>query len=514
MKIKKENLADRFKKIVNKDRNKDALIFSNGKKITFDQLDHFSNLIIKKFFNKKNIHKRVCILSDKNELVYYVIIACLKAGKSYTVLDIEAPIFRNEKIIKTLYPALIFNITNKKIILKKKTKIINKSILIKSLNNNNKDVKSLNIRVNSNTTAYIMFTSGSTGEPKGVSISHHNVLNFIDWSKKEYSFNKTEVFTNLNGLHFDNSIFDVFASLFNGYTLIPLNKSELLDTNTVIKLFKKYKITNWFSVPSLLIYFLRFNNISIKKLPFVKRIIFGGEAFPKNLLKVLFNKVKNKINLYNVYGPTECTCICSSYLINKSDFSKKEMERYAPLGKKMITNFKYKILKDNRKKTSIGEKGELILIGENVGKGYYNNMNETKKKFFSKIIRNKKIKTKFYRTGDIVYKDKLNKFIYFVARADNQVKFMGHRIELNEIEIVLKKNKNIKNCIVTFGKKNNIDEITAWIVSKKKLNNLNKTISKKLPNYMIPRKFNFIENFPINLNGKIDKVSLKKGYYD
>ena len=89
------------------------------KKITFDQLDHFSNLIIKKFFNKKNIHKRVCILSDKNELVYYVIIACLKAGKSYTVLDIEAPIFRNEKIIKTLYPALIFNITNKKIILKK-----------------------------------------------------------------------------------------------------------------------------------------------------------------------------------------------------------------------------------------------------------------------------------------------------------------------------------------------------------------------------------------------------------
>ena len=137
-----------------------------------------------------------------------------------------------------------------------------------------------------------------------------------------------------------------------------------------------------------------------------------------------------------------------------------------------------------------------------------------KKKFFSKIIRNKKIKTKFYRTGDIVYKDKLNKFIYFVARADNQVKFMGHRIELNEIEIVLKKNKNIKNCIVTFGKKNNIDEITAWIVSKKKLNNLNKTISKKLPNYMIPRKFNFIENFPINLNGKIDKVSLKEGYYD
>ena len=91
---------------------------------------------------------------------------------------------------------------------------------------------------------------------------------------------------------------------------------------------------------------------------------------------------------------------------------------------------------------------------------------------------------------------------------------MGHRIELNEIEIVLRKNKKIQNCIVTFGKKDNVDEITAWIVSKKKLTNLNKSISKKLPYYMIPRKFNFIENFPINPNGKIDKVSLKRGYYD
>ena len=125
----------------------------------------------------------MCILSDKNELVYYVIIACLKAGKSYTVLDIEAPIFRNEKIIKTLYPALIFNITNKKIILKKKTKIINKSILIKSLNDNNKDVKSLNIRVNSNTTAYIMLHRIHRRTERCFT-SHHNVLNFIDWSKK------------------------------------------------------------------------------------------------------------------------------------------------------------------------------------------------------------------------------------------------------------------------------------------------------------------------------------------
>lgn len=512
--LAKNNLETKFNLIVKKNKFKNALIFPNRRKITFDLLDRNSNIIAKKFLVQKNLNSRICIYSDKNEFVFYLILACLKVGKSYTVLDVDAPINRNKKIVTTLNPGLLFNLTDKKFFIKRK-KIINKKSVVKTLKFETlKYENKLLNKTKKESVAYVMFTSGSTGAPKGAKISHENILNFIEWSKKQYDFHKEEVFANLNGLHFDNSVFDIYASLFNGYTLVPFNKNELLDPNLFIKISKIFKITNWFSVPSLILYFLKFNCISDKKLPFIKRMIFGGEAFPKKELKTLFKKTKNKIKLYNVYGPTECTCICSSYLIKNKDFKKNEMKRYAPLGKKMINKFKYEIIKSDGKKAVNGKKGELILKGVNVGLGYLNNKFETKKRFYLAPVK-RNLKLRHYRTGDIVYKDKKSKLIYFVSRADNQIKFMGHRIELDEIEIALNKIKNIKRCVVTFGKKNNTYEITAWVILKNQKNcDFTKEVAKDLPNYMIPRKFNFIKDLPINPNGKIDKIKLKEGYYD
>lgn len=509
-----DNLGTYFEKLATQNKKKTAVQFLNGNKISFENLNLNSNKIsswmIKSGVKPNNC---ICILSNKNEYAFFLIIACLKVGAPYTILDKDVPFSRNARIIKTLKPRFIFSTLDQSSKISKYKNFISRKIIEEILLNQLIKIKRPNF--DSRFLAYNMFTSGSTGNPKGVSITHKNVFNFISWAKEEYKINKKDVFSNLNGLHFDNSIFDIFGGLFNGLTLVSVNKEELFDPKKFLSLSKKYKITTWFSVPSLLIYFLYFNAVNKRSFASYNRVIFGGEAFPKKDLKQLFDIIGSRVKIYNVYGPTECTCICSNYKISKFDFSKKEISKYAPLGKKMIKKFDFYILNKN-KKSKFGEKGELVLCGPNVGQGYYNNTFETKKRFVQNHLQNKnKKKNIVYMTGDIVYQEKKSRLIYFVSRSDNQIKHLGHRIELDEIEKALNSLDKIKSSVVTYGKKNNIDEITAWLFNcKKKEKEIKYELTKILPNYMIPSRINFLKKVPINNNGKIDRLKIKLNYYD
>ena len=276
---------------------------------------------------------------------------------------------------------------------------------------------------------------------------------------------------------------------------------------------KHYSVNLWFSVPSLLVYFLKLKAFKKNSLKKIKYIIFGGEGFPKKQLKDLYKIFKNRASLINVYGPTECTCICTSYKITPTDFFPKEINKLAPLGKSLISNFKYSIVKKNNKIAKLGQIGELLIGGENVAKGYFNLNEETKTKFIQNPLHEKFIDI-VYKSGDLVYQDKFNKKLYFVSRNDNQIKFRGHRIELGEIENIINSFDEIIESAVTFGKKNNLDEITAWVVYKKKSQNLKNNIKNKLPNYMIPQNIIEKDFLPKNNNGKIDRKKLMKIYYD
>ncbi len=507
-----DNLGNYFEKIAIQNKKKIAIQFLNGDKISFGNLNlnsnKISNWMIKSGVKSNNC---ICILSNKNEYAFFLIIACLKVGAPYTILDKDVPFSRNLRIIKTLKPRFIFSTVDHKSKITKFKNFISQKKIKEILKNKLTKVKRPNFE--DKILAYNMFTSGSTGNPKGVSITHKNVFNFISWVKKEYKINKKDIFSNLNGLHFDNSIFDIFGGLFNGVTLVSINKEELFDPRKYLSLSKKYQITTWFSVPSLLVYFMYFNAINKRSFASYKRVLFGGEAFPKKDLKKLFDIIGSRTKIYNVYGPTECTCICSNYKISKFDFSKKEITKYAPLGKKMIKKFDYYILNKN-KKIKFGEKGELVLCGPNVGQGYYNNKPETKKRFVQNHFK-KKNKDIVYMTGDIVYQEKKNRLIYFVSRSDNQIKHLGHRIELDEIEKALNSLNKIKGSIVTYGKKNNINEITGWVFNcKKKEREIKYELIKILPNYMIPSRINYLKKIPINNNGKIDRLKIKSNYYD
>lgn len=513
----KYNLGIKFHFLADKNKYSKALII-NKLTYSFNDLEKRSNQIASWLIKKNfSVNDRVCISSQKNFDIFSLLIACLKIGVSFSFIDHKSPYKRLEKIISQIKPKAIFAdkiLINSLYKQKKKLNIYNLLKISKNFDAENKNLdKKILYSVPSSSVAYTMFTSGSTGIPKGASISHTNVLNFSNWCKEEYNIKIKDVVTNLNPLFFDNSIFDIFGGLFNGACIIPIESSQLLDPKNLIRYIEKKKATIWFSVPSLLVYLMSFNVIKKNSLLSLKKIIFGGEGFPKNILKKIYVLLNKRIDLINVYGPTECTCICSSYKIQAKDFSKNEMLRYAPLGKKLSRNFYSLVLNNKMRPVKLGEVGELFIGGQNVGLGYLNDNKTTAEKFIQNPI-NKFHKDIIYKSGDLVYVDSKTKYIYYLARSDNQIKFQGYRIELEDIEHAIRSIKGVNEIAVTYGKINNMDEITCWLVHSTSLNKIKKEVRLVLPSYMIPKKFFELNVLPRNQNGKIDKKNIKSKYYD
>ncbi len=515
--LSKNNLSFYFKKVVENNPNKIAIKSTSFGKLSYRELDEYSNSCALQLLSfRKNKNDMLCISGTKFNSTFCYMLAAIKIGMPYAILDPENPTDRLEKIISRCAPRIIL-VDNS---LKNKISSfvsLKPDIYLVELPRNIKECKISRTKTlegssepDGSTPAYIMFTSGSTGFPKGAVIPHENVVNFINWCKEEFSITSEDVLTNVNPLYFDNSVFDFYVSLWSGATLVPIEKELTIIPKGLIQELDLQKCTSWFSTPSLLVYLSTMKVLNAQNLTHLKRFIFGGEGYPKPKLKQLFDLYSHRIKFFNVYGPTETTCICSSYVVSAKDF--KDTTGFCPLGE-MAKIFDYKILNENLTLAHTGETGELFLLGPNVGKGYYNDQEISQKVFIQDPTQNLKAQIG-YKTGDLVSLNPQDGLIYFKGRADHQIKHMGYRIELEEIEAAINEISLVNEVAVVHCLKNGLSQIIASISTKAVLEEQDIINSLKiaLPTYMIPTRFEFLETLPKNQNGKIDRKQLREIY--
>lgn len=505
------NLGDFFHRIVEENKNHLAIKFSDSC-YTYEELDLDSH-IVALFLLNNGIQRGdvIAIINSKHYISFVLMLACLKIGIIYTNVDPDSPSEFFADIINVCKPKKIFtdipitqNLLNGSKLCG--ADIETADILLNQIQGKDKPISSLldRICIDGDAIAYIMFTSGSTGKPKGVAVTHQNLIHFINWSISRYEVKFIDIFANVSPMYFDNSVFDFYTALFSGACIAPIKKQIVNAPDKLIEYVDQMRCTIWFSVPSLLIYLKMTKVLKHDSLSTLRIITFGGEGYPKVELKKIYDLFRHRIKFINVYGPTECTCICTSYTVTDEDFV--NLDSLPPLGK-MNPNITYLILNEQNQPDS---KGELCLFGPNVARGYYNDFERTAGSFFY-YTGNGYYQAKMYRTGDLVHEQ--DGLLYFIARKDNQIKHMGYRIELDAIEIAIGKIDGVNEVVVTYCRNSTAyGKIIAFIASFNEnisASYIKDHVRNTLPEYMLPNHCIFLEYLPKNANGKIDRVKLK-----
>ena len=505
------SIGSLFAEIAEEHSQRPALRFLNGTTATYADLGRLSNRLAGFLKSSDRRGARVVgVLNEKTTVAYAVMLAALKSGIAYTNLDASGPTSRLGKMLDVCGAQLLF--CGHAALEKARQLGRDRAVEIvccdgasfqKSLERF-PDTPPPLAGIHGDTPAYIMFTSGSTGFPKGAVITHANLLNFINWSRSTFDVSPDDVFTNVNPMHFDNSVFDFYSSLFTGASMAPAPERRLMNPRSLLDALNPIGCTIWFSVPSLLAYMLKMRALREGDLPHLRKIVFGGEGFPKAQLRRLHAVFGHRAEFVNVYGPTECTCICSSYVLKRADLESSEL---LPLGR-IAPNFDFLVLDEVGKPLSDGEIGELYLLGPNVGAGYYGSPELTARSFVQNPLHND-YRDIVYKTGDLVRVDPESERLHFVGRKDNQIKRMGYRIELEEIETALGSLNCVHECGVVFDRSSEPGRIMAGVSADHADEiALLDDLRELLPSYMVPNQVVFLDELPKNQNGKVDRGKL------
>ena len=359
-------------------------------------------------------------------------------------------------------------------------------------------------------TAYILYTSGSTGTPKGVMISHRNALTFVNWAAECAGLMADDRVSSHAPLHFDLSIFDIFASCKAGATIILVPEGIATFPVQLARLIEREHITVWYSVPSVLTLLVLYGNLGAYDLSYLRTIIFAGEVFPVKYLRQLMAALPQARYL-NWYGPTE-TNVCTSYEVPPLD---PERTVPIPIGKACANTQVFAVNSAGKKVTGTGESGELYVRGPSLMQGYWGHPEKTAKVLFRNPFQ-PHFNELMYKTGDIVTLDADGNYLY-LGRQDGMIKTRGYRVELGEIEAVLYGHPAIKEVAVLPVPDDVLGNRLRAVISLYEGIALTREevlafCNQQLPRYMVPDVIEFREVLPKTSTGKTDRVSLAQGF--
>ena len=349
---------------------------------------------------------------------------------------------------------------------------------------------------------YANFTSGSTGVPKGVVVSHRSVIDFIRVFTGLFDFSEMDIIGNQAPFDFDVSVKDIYSSIRMGATLVIIPRKYFSKPVELLDFICEKKITTMTWAVSALCLITTFHGLDYKVPETVNKILYSGEVMPLKHLKEWMSHLPNT-KFVNVYGPTEITCNCTYHIIDRD----RDYEGGVPVGKAFPNEHVFLLAEDNTEVTDTDVAGEICVRGTALALGYYRAKEQTDKSFVQNPLNDAYIDM-IYRTGDLGKYNEAGEIV-FCGRKDFQIKHMGHRIELEEVEAAMAKIEGIERVCCVFDEAKS--KLYGFYIGDMDKKELHKRMSEKLPAFMIPNALRKVEEMPLTKNGKIDRKLLLAG---
>jgi D-alanine--poly(phosphoribitol) ligase subunit 1 len=427
----------------------------------------------------------VAVLGHKEPEVLVAFLGALKTGRAYVPVDTAQPSQRVERIVRaagaglTLTPAHVAAVAEE-------------------------PGSPPPCPLGPDDPFYILFTSGSTGDPKGVVITLGCLSSYLDWLLAEQAFAPGEHFLNVVPYSFDVSVMDTYAALTTGGTVYAVTREEVANPKQLFAFLADADLTTWVSTPSFAQMCLAERGFGADMLPRLRRFLFCGETLAPEVAALLLDRFPGAA-VWNTYGPTETTVAVTSVRVDRD-----LLARYAPLpiGRPM-PGTRIVLLDEAGRVVGPGERGQIVIAGPSVSPGYLGRPDLTERAFFPFDGQ------RAYRTGDWGrYRDGL---LFFEGRMDNQIKLHGYRIELADVEANLLGLAGVRDAVVLPVFRQGVaDSLAAFVILDdpaggsdfQRANALRGRLAERLPAYMLPRKIHFLDRFPMNANGKADRRKL------